>query len=313
MLPLRMCLCRLLIGQSPRYLLTRQCRRFSTAPSSYLWTLPCRRSHTVLFLRTLLRSRALAQLFRFLLTCLFRLLYAVLYYTILPQNYRSRSSLLDVSSRMILFDRQASSSAQGDTGSASPPQPRDIATTCSLSSSSLDSDGHVHTMAPRVLLQPPPVSNSMPRLQVSIMMPTCALHMVYLLKRHHCDPVYVQLSQSRPHSHLLVPPKWEHFLCAQLLPAREVLVPPLREPTILSMQILVQGLALFLNREPLVLPLVKFGQSKPDGHGYIDTADSDLMQSRPGAQKSYYHCLCFLWKVSYSYSSRSQRSRSTHL
>ena len=43
---------------------------------------------------------------------------------------------------------------------------------------------------------------------------------------------------------------WEHILCAQVLPAREVLVPPLREPTILSMQILVQGLALFLNREP---------------------------------------------------------------
>ena len=54
------------------------------------------------------------------------------------------------------FDRQGSSSAQGDTGSASPPQPPDIATTCSLSSSSLDRDGHVHTMAPRVLLQPPP-------------------------------------------------------------------------------------------------------------------------------------------------------------
>ena len=26
-----------------------------------------------------------------------------------------------------------------------------------------------------------------------------------------------------------------------------------------------------------VLSLVKFGQSKPDGHGYIDTADSDLV------------------------------------
>ena len=76
------------------------------------------------------------------------------------------------------------------------------------------------------------------------------LHMVYLLKRHRCDFVYVQLSQSRTHSHLSVPPMWEHILRAQLLPTREVLVPPLREPTILSIQILVQGLALFLNREP---------------------------------------------------------------
>ena len=94
------------------------------------------------------------------------------------------------------------------------------------------------------------VSNSMPRLQVSIMMPTCAPHMAYLLKRHLCDPGYVQLSQSRPHSLLLVPSMWEHILCAQLLPAREVLVPPLREPTILSIQILVQGLVLFLNHGP---------------------------------------------------------------
>ena len=54
------------------------------------------------------------------------------------------------------FDRQGSSSAQGETGSASLPQPADIATTCSLSSSSLDRDGHVRTMAPHVLLQPPP-------------------------------------------------------------------------------------------------------------------------------------------------------------
>ena len=43
---------------------------------------------------------------------------------------------------------------------------------------------------------------------------------------------------------------WEHLMRAQLLPAREVLVLPWREQTILSIQILVQGLALFLNREP---------------------------------------------------------------
>ena len=67
----------------------------------------------------------------------------------------------------------------------------------------------------------------------------------------------------------------------------------------------------------LVLPMVKFGQSKSDRLGHIDTADSDLMhhqfppfpssvQSRPGAQKSYQHCLRCLWKVSCGYSSRSQ-------
>ena len=33
---------------SPRYLLTRQCRRFSTVSVPHPWMLPCRRSHTVL-------------------------------------------------------------------------------------------------------------------------------------------------------------------------------------------------------------------------------------------------------------------------
>ena len=50
-----------------------------------------------------LRRWILAQLHRFLLMCLFRLLYAVLCYTMFPHNYRSRSSLLDASSRTILW------------------------------------------------------------------------------------------------------------------------------------------------------------------------------------------------------------------
>ena len=66
--------------------------------------------------------------------------------------------------------------------------------------------------------------------------------MEYLLKRHQCDLVCVHPSQSRP--------KWEHILCAQLLPTREVQVPPRREPTILLVQILEQELVLFLNHEP---------------------------------------------------------------
>ena len=63
----------------------------------------CRRSHTVLFLGTFLRRWVLAQLPRFLLTCLFRLLHAVLCYTIHPHNYRSRNSFLDVFSRTVLL------------------------------------------------------------------------------------------------------------------------------------------------------------------------------------------------------------------
>ena len=38
-----------------------------------------------------------------------------------------------------------------------------------------------------------------------------------------------------------------------------------------------EGTGPFPNPRALVLPMVKIGQSKPDGLGYIDTADSDLM------------------------------------
>ena len=107
-------------------------------------------------------------------------------------------------------------------------------------------------------------------------MPTLALHMAYLLKRHLCDPSYVQLSQSRPHSPLLVPPTWKHIMLDQLLLVREVLVLLWREPTILLIQILVQGRFLFLDREPSFF-LVHFGQSKPERHTGLDTVDSDLM------------------------------------
>ena len=151
-----MCPRRRLISLPPRYLLTWQCRRLSTVFTPHLWTLPCRRSHTVLFLRTFLRRWVLAQLPRFLLTCLFRLLYAVLYYTILPHNYRSRSSLLDVSSRTILLIVSARHRHKAILVVSHCLHFLNIATTCTLSSSSLDSDDHVRTLAPRVLLQPPP-------------------------------------------------------------------------------------------------------------------------------------------------------------
>ena len=54
------------------------------------------------------------------------------------------------------LDRQNSPSAHFYADSASLPQPPDIATLCSPSSASHASDGHEHTTAPHVLLQPPP-------------------------------------------------------------------------------------------------------------------------------------------------------------
>ena len=54
------------------------------------------------------------------------------------------------------LDRQGSSSAHCNTGSASPSQPPDIATLCSPSSASHASDGYEDTTAPCALPQPPP-------------------------------------------------------------------------------------------------------------------------------------------------------------
>ena len=118
--------------------------------------------------------------------------------------------------------------------------------------------------------------------RVSRSVPVNLPHMVYLLKRHRCDLVCLHISQSRTQSYMSVPPKWEHILCAQLLHTREVQVPPLWEPTVLLVRTPRAGTGPFPKTRTLVLPMVKFGQSKPDGLGYIDTLDSDLMHNQYG-------------------------------
>ena len=214
---LRMCPRRRLISLSPRSLLTWQCRRLSTVSTSHLWMLPCRRSHTVLFLRTFLRRWVLAQPPRFLLTRLSRLLYAVLYHTILPHNYRSRSSLLDVSSLTILLTVRA---RHRHKAILVVPHRLNLLTLLRLAVSA------VPVLTETITCALWPHVSCCSHHRVSRSMPTCAPHMVYLLKRHWCDLVCVHLSQLRTHSLMSVPPKWEHILCAQLLPTREVQVPP---------------------------------------------------------------------------------------
>ena len=198
-MPLRMCPRRRLISLSPRYLLTWQCRRLSRVFTPHLWTLPCRRSLTVFCLSTFLRRWVLAQL-PLLLMCLFRLLYAVLCYTMFPHNYRSRSSLFgcifsnDPLDRQN-FNRQRPSSVQDDIGSVSPPLHPDNVTTCTLTSSSLDCDDLVRTLAPRALLQPPPgLEQYAPPPGLAIDAHLCALHGIPV-KAAPLRPRYVQLSQ----------------------------------------------------------------------------------------------------------------------
>ena len=83
-------------------------------------------------------------------------------------------------------------------------------------------------------------------LQVSRSMPTCAPHMVYLVKQPWCDLACVHPPPLRPCSYMSVPPKWEHIWCAQLLPTKGVQVPPWREPTMPSVPTLVREVVLFL-------------------------------------------------------------------
>ena len=155
------------------------------------------------------------------------------------------------------LDRQASPSAHCNAGSASPPLPADIATLCSPSSASHASDGHEHTTVPRVLPQPPPgLEKYVP-------------HMVYLLKRHRCDLVCVHPSQSRSHSHMSVVRSATTYKRSASTALVGTHSPVGADPR--------AGAGPLPKPRALVLPVVKFGQSKPDGLGHIDTADSDLM------------------------------------
>ena len=143
------------------------------------------------------------------------------------------------------LDRQGSSSAHCNAGSASPSHPADIAALCSPSSASCASDSHADTTAPRVSPQPPqglekyarqyashgiPVKAApvRPRLCTSISVPSCCASIRYLQKE------------------------------CMYRPGPRAGSGPLPKP-----------------RAP-VLPMVKSGQAKSDGRGHIDTADSDL-------------------------------------
>ena len=111
---------------------------------------------------------------------------------------------------------------------------------------------------------------------VSRSMPVSAPHMVHLLKRPRCDLVCVHPSQPRPRSHMSVPPKWEH-------PVRSATAYKRSASTTLAVihnpigAVPRARTGPFPKPRALVLPMVKFGHSKPDGLGHIDTADSDLM------------------------------------
>ena len=173
------------------------------------------------------------------------------------------------------FDRLRSSSAQGDIGSVPLPPLPDIATTCSLSSSSLDCDDLVRTLAPRVLLQPPPgLEQDAPGLAIDA---------------HLCTPhgIPVKAAPLRPRLRSaisLTPPQppactihvGTHHARSATTGKRSASTALAGTHNLVGTDPRA-GTGPFPKPRALVFPLVHFGQSKPDGHGYIDTADSDLM------------------------------------
>ena len=115
------------------------------------------------------------------------------------------------------------------------------------------------------------------RHQVSRIKPSLSSSHGIPVKQRRCDPVRIHPPQLRPRTYMSVPPRWEHMLILQQPPAKEVQVPPSREPIIPSVQTHVRDVYLFQSLAPWHTPWSDLAIPNPDGLGHLDTADSDLM------------------------------------
>ena len=165
------------------------------------------------------------------------------------------------------LDRQALLSAHCNAGSALPPQPPDITTLCSPSSASHASDDHKNTTTSCVLQQPPRGLERYAQL--------CTTHGIPV----RAAPVRPRLCTS-----ISVTPPQPHVSTTQVgtHPMRSATAYKISASALAGSHNPVgadprAGTGPFPKPRALVLPMVKFGQSKPDGLGHIDTADSDLM------------------------------------
>ena len=168
------------------------------------------------------------------------------------------------------FDRQSPSSVQDDIGSVSPPL------TCTLTSSSLDCDDLVRTLAQRALLQPPP--------GLEQYAPPPGLAVDAHLCTPHGMPVKAAPLRPRLRSAISVTPPQPPACTIHVGThhARSATTGKRSASTALAgTHNLVDtdpraGTGPFPEPRALVLPLVHFGQSKLEGHSGIDTADSDI-------------------------------------
>ena len=148
------------------------------------------------------------------------------------------------------FVRQSPSSVQDDIGSVSPPLFPDIVTICTLARSNLDCDDLVRTLAPCALLQPPPGLEQ------------CAPPPGLAIDAHSCSPhgIPVKAAPLRPQLRSAIsvtPPQLPactvhvgtHHARSATAGKRSAST-ALAGTHNLADTDLVQGLALFLNREP---------------------------------------------------------------
>ena len=249
------------ISLSPRYLLTWQCRRFSTVTVPHPWTLPCRRPTQYSF-----SGRFYADGFS-------------------PSFLFSVDTSVQTPIRCVV---------QHDAATQLPLTEFFIG--CIYSNSPLDRKNPVRqsppsVQDPHVLPQPPPgleqpvpppehaayshlltnVNSSSSQAQQP---PVCTTHV-------GTHPVPTALSAKRSAS-------------TALAGTHNPIGSNLRTDA-----------GLFPKPRAVVLPMVNFGQPKPNRLGPIATVDSDIMhhqfrlsltvESRSGAQKSYHYCLRCLW------------------
>ena len=165
------------------------------------------------------------------------------------------------------LDCQSSPSAHCNAGSASPPQPADIATHCSPSSASHASDGHDDTTAPRVSPQPP--------LDLEKYARQCASHGIPVKAAPVRPRLCTSISVTPPQPHVSTTQVGTHPVRSATTYKRSASTAPpgTHNPVGADPR---AGTGPIPKPRALVLLMVKFGQSKPDGLGRFDTADSDL-------------------------------------
>ena len=188
---------------------------------------------------------------RYFLTRLCRRLCTASHLTMPPHNYRSRSSSSGAPFPMTLSTAKPRHRHIAMLAAPHLHNPLTLLLFCSPSSAS-------HATVTRTL-RPHVCHHS--RLRLSRSMPVSALHMENLLKQPRCDLVCVHSSQSRPHSHMSqagTHPVRSATACKR---SASTALAGTHSPVVADPR---AGTGPFSKPRALVLPVVKFGHSKPD-------------------------------------------------